>query len=581
MRKKVFICLFVFNCICVFCQDNTGALSRFTAKFNQYEQKDEIDSMFVLLSSTFYTTPYTDLTKIQKQYCHYYSGRYYTKIHRHERAIFEFKKSLKEKVNNPNSLSLYYDCLYSLSDVCFTYKLWEESFKYASLAIKHFNPQKDPIKCMVLHSIIAGHYVEEKKYDNVIREYQKGIDIAEKHDKCYAIELYSKQAKRYSDKKDFINTEKVLKRGLWLMDSCTEKQYNKLNFLKSLYYVYVNLGKYKEAVLLDEEINRLDSQEYRNTRNEKLDSLEIFFGTKIKDQKNLELEKANLIKSKELERQWNIIFLSGVCIVFVLIFIFVVFSSRKKLKKKNEELERQKKLIELKNLDLNRFDLLNRKIFGVISHDFRGPIITLKLLLENHLKDEQANDDFKKYGRDVINQLEHCNNILDSLLDWAKAEMKFDGRHFVTIDVKNYTETFITELSTYTNKKNIQIINNIPDNVFVDFNVFVFKIVFRNILLNAIKFSHANSFIKVFYDKNSVVIKDYGIGIAQEKIDKLFKDKMQTTFGTEYEYGFGIGLYLCYKLMKRNNGVIVFENNIPTGAIFKIVFPLTTPTENP
>ena len=81
-------------------------------------------------------------------------------------------------------------------------------------------------------------------------------------------------------------------------------------------------------------------------------------------------------------------------------------------------------------------------------------------------------------------------------------------------------------------------------------------IVLRNILTNAIKFSYSNAKIDIIYENHILSITDYGKGIEKVKLEQMFKQKMNPTYGTFHEIGFGIGLFLSYELMKKNGGEI-------------------------
>ena len=71
-------------------------------------------------------------------------------------------------------------------------------------------------------------------------------------------------------------------------------------------------------------------------------------------------------------------------------------------------------------------------------------------------------------------------------------------------------------------------------------------------------------------------IKDNGIGIDEEKKEKLFSpDHYITLTGTDGEIGTGLGLTLCKDFVNRNGGDIYAENNQnETGATFSFTIPI-------
>jgi signal transduction histidine kinase len=98
------------------------------------------------------------------------------------------------------------------------------------------------------------------------------------------------------------------------------------------------------------------------------------------------------------------------------------------------------------------------------------------------------------------------------------------------------------------------------------------SIVVRNLIANAIKFCKKNDTISVMathQDKFIMVsVKDSGVGMTPEQINKLFKGKVDSKLGTEKEFGTGIGLLFCKDLVEKAHGKIGVESEIGTGSVF-------------
>jgi signal transduction histidine kinase len=244
------------------------------------------------------------------------------------------------------------------------------------------------------------------------------------------------------------------------------------------------------------------------------------------------------------------------------IFAFFLFRAIKQRNKINVKLDSA-------NKDLNRLNVLNQKIFSVISHDFKGPITTLKMMLSKEDIINQSSS-ISTYLKDIKQQLDQSDNMLNSLLDWAKTELMVNIANKNEINLKNTVATACNELSAKAQDKKITLNNTIPEGSTANFNASVLGIVLRNVLSNAIKFSFENTEIDIFYAENSLFIKDYGKGIDAKKLEKLFKQNLNPGLGTHFESGFGIGLYLCQELMIKNNGILSVENNQTEGCTFRI-----------
>jgi signal transduction histidine kinase len=104
------------------------------------------------------------------------------------------------------------------------------------------------------------------------------------------------------------------------------------------------------------------------------------------------------------------------------------------------------------------------------------------------------------------------------------------------------------------------------------------KTVIRNILSNAIKFSFLDSVIdissSITLDNVQIAISDKGVGLTNDQINQLFYQYGKTTSRTKNERGTGLGLYICKKLIEKNNGKILVESKVGNGTKFIVEIPI-------
>ena len=128
-------------------------------------------------------------------------------------------------------------------------------------------------------------------------------------------------------------------------------------------------------------------------------------------------------------------------------------------------------------------------------------------------------------------------------------------------------------------KKNIKLTYAIDRELEVVADKDMLRIVLRNLVINAIKFTQTGGEITIGVKRKDdtaiISIKDNGIGIPPEKQSEIFSLKTNSTYGTNEEKGMGLGLMLCKEFVEYQNGRIWFESEVGKGSTFFISLPLT------
>jgi signal transduction histidine kinase len=128
-------------------------------------------------------------------------------------------------------------------------------------------------------------------------------------------------------------------------------------------------------------------------------------------------------------------------------------------------------------------------------------------------------------------------------------------------------------------QKSILITNTLPPSIQVIADKDMISTVLRNLISNAIKFTHPKGKITISaIDKQNqliVSVSDTGVGLSKERIDTLFNisDGYSTT-GTQDEKGTGLGLILCKEFINKNNGEIWVESKLGIGTTIYFSLPL-------
>jgi signal transduction histidine kinase len=220
------------------------------------------------------------------------------------------------------------------------------------------------------------------------------------------------------------------------------------------------------------------------------------------------------------------------------------------------------------------------KFFSIISHDLRSPLggfLGLTQMLSESL-DELEKDEVKTISTSLYKAAKNINNLLENLLDWSKSQtgmMKFEPR---MVKLRELFDRVLRNFNIQVKDKKIQINNSISEelNVFADPDMLM--TVLRNLIGNALKFSHENGKIDLLcnHDKNFcfITVKDYGVGIPDDTRRKLFRlDTKMSTRGTKNETGSGLGLILSKELIEKNGGRINVNSIEGEGTEFIFTLP--------
>lgn len=233
------------------------------------------------------------------------------------------------------------------------------------------------------------------------------------------------------------------------------------------------------------------------------------------------------------------------------------------------------------DLEVQKVDELNsvkNKLFSIISHDLRGPIVSLKGILGLYKKGAVSEDEFKQLTHNLEEDLNNSSNLLDNLLAWSKSQLQGLEIKKSKVNLKEELISLKNLFSSQLKAKGISLKMDLVNHEEIVADKETIQIVFRNILSNAIKFTPLGGEISI-ESKNSdkgiidLFFMDSGIGMPPEKLDQLFEINKNTLIGTSSANGAGIGLMLVKEFIELNNGEVSVESTMGKGTTFKITLP--------
>ncbi len=294
---------------------------------------------------------------------------------------------------------------------------------------------------------------------------------------------------------------------------------------------------------------------------------------------NLILNRKNLNQELSIENR-NFFIFTVLLFSFVALFLaHMLYRSIQKTKLNNLVLQQQNKEIENQKRELEDLNRLKIKFLSIISHDIRSPLLSLKGVLNlfdaNLLNDK---DELNAFFNQLNMEFNTTSSLLDNLLIWAKKQMYEESIEKVGFSINGLLNNILELKKAAIAKSDISIYNLLSDDIFVYADREMMNMVFRNLIGNALKFTPHGGQISIFYklneDELEIGVRDTGIGISREQVEKIYDANFYSTNGLNEEKGNGLGLMLCREFIEKNNGKLWIESKVGAGSTFFFTLPL-------
>lgn len=341
----------------------------------------------------------------------------------------------------------------------------------------------------------------------------------------------------------------------------------KQNTALNMAVVQENRKDFQKALVYRKEFEQWKDSLYDQNKVWAVAELEKQFAIKQKQKEVNVLEAENKLKVAER----NGLFYSSVSLL--LLFVTGTYFYRQKV--------RNNKIILTQKTELNELNATKDKLFSIVSHDLRSSVSALKTS-NAKLQESLESKNFKELDEQLHNNSAIANgtyNLLDNLLHWALLQTK--QSYFNKESIRLF---FIMEQMAYNYKplmldKNIHFENKIAKSDLAYVDQESLKLVLRNLLDNAIKFSNQNGSITVYSQNTNdtyceLVIEDTGLGMSEATRQELLKETvLLSKKKNEDILGTGLGLQLCKSMIKKNGGKFMIESQEHKGTKMIVSLP--------
>lgn len=515
----------------------------------------------------------------------YYDMKYFDK----SLEYYFLNLEIRKKINLTNNIHIIYMNIANAYDQKDDHVKAAEYYKQALYLLK--DPDNKYDRLSLLHNIganyeVTGNFKDAKSY--YLKAISLGKEIGKKEILVLSLQGLGNTLIKQGDRNAGL---KYLEESYRVANQINDviKQHM---LSKNLYLAHEKNGNYekafsylKEFVVFEDSIFSLEKKKQIIELEKKYESekrqQQISILEKEKEIQTLELAKAEQ-DSKQKKFQRNILFLTILLTLTFLIFIILENSKRKKLikilKKQNNQIVHQQTQIVKQNNDLVEANRTKDKLFQIIAHDLRSPLVSIDSLAQliPFWINEQDFKSLNKLSKTLEISAKNLLSLIDNLLNWAlsqQGEFPFKPENMNLAKLgKEILEIYkpIAEL------KKIQIICEMCNNTHVYADRNMVSAIIRNLLNNAIKYTSENGTIiigsSIENEIAHVWVKDNGVGFAPENQEKIFKIVHGTSNGTRGETGKGLGLFFCKEFVTMNKGDIFIDSQLNKGT--KITFTL-------
>lgn len=244
----------------------------------------------------------------------------------------------------------------------------------------------------------------------------------------------------------------------------------------------------------------------------------------------------------------------------------------------NDMIREQKSKMEKQAFALEELNATKDKLLSVLSHDLRGPVGNLNMILELLGNKNLTADEFYQLSGKLKTDVASTYAMLEEVLQWVKSQRDGIMPNPSGFDVNELLRETALYYRSVAEAK--QIVIHTPKEAgpkaFADRDHI--SIVLRNVLGNAVKFSPEGSDIDIAVETIGrtikIAVKDSGLGMSVDDIQRILrKERIQGMVGTKGEKGTGLGLFLCMEFLEYNKGSFNLESGADKGITASFTIP--------
>ncbi|WP_281817877.1 sensor histidine kinase [Vallitalea longa] len=232
---------------------------------------------------------------------------------------------------------------------------------------------------------------------------------------------------------------------------------------------------------------------------------------------------------------------------------------------------------------LEQVDEGRQQFVANVSHELKTPLSSVKVLAESLLMQPDAPKElYKEFFEDISNEIERETTIINDLLTMVTLDKNDNELTISETNLNLLIESILKRLKPLADIKGVEMVFESYREVIAEVDKTKISLALTNLIENGIKYNKEYGTIKVTlnsdYKNAQVLVKDTGIGIPEESINKIFqrfyrvdKTRSRETGGT------GLGLSITHQAILMHQGFIRCSSELGSGTTFEVSIPLKRP----
>jgi signal transduction histidine kinase len=241
------------------------------------------------------------------------------------------------------------------------------------------------------------------------------------------------------------------------------------------------------------------------------------------------------------------------------------------------EAKKNQDLLRMQSDELKHHNELKDKLFSIISHDLKGPILGVKEIVDMAKKGMMSEEDIMEILPELSKSVDGVTMLMENLLAWSRSQLKGEFIQKDTFDIVKLIQQQKNLMGQIAASKDIRLEVQENQPVMVSADINMIELVLRNLLNNSIKFCSKGDKVwlgvKSGKDEVRIYVRDTGIGISHSNLKRLRCGDTFSTFGSNNESGTGLGLLLVRDYVAKNGGSLIIESEENHGSEFSFILP--------